>query len=103
MGLFDRLRSLNREHWFVCYNCITNNGQVAEEAIFFYDGPPEMIQGRGWVRCPRCQDLNTRSFQQLKEDESDAQLFGLERIVKANPRQRFPVKPYPENVGSAPR
>lgn len=103
MGFLDMFRSLNREHWFVCYNCLNTNGHVAEEAIFFYDGPPEMIQGRGWVRCPRCSDLNTRSFHFLKEDGSDAQVFGLERIVKSNPRQRFPVKPHPENVGSAAR
>ncbi len=95
MGFFDRFRRLNRRHWFVCYNCLNRNGQVAEEAIFFYDGPPEMIQGRGWVRCPRCEDLNTRAFQQLEEEGSEAQLWGLERIVKTNPRQRFPVKPHP--------
>lgn len=100
MGFLDLFRRLNREHWFVCFNCMNTNGHVAEESIFFYGGPPEMIDGRGWVRCPRCQDLNTRSFQFLKEDESESQLWGLERIVKSNPRERFLVKPHPEKVGS---
>lgn len=95
MGILSVFRRLERRHWFICYNCLNRNGHVAEEAIFFYDGPPEMISGRGWVRCPRRSDLNTRSFQQLADDGSEAQLFGLERIVKTHPRERFPVKPHP--------
>lgn len=101
MGFFNLFRRLDRRHWFVCYNCMNRNGHVAEEAIFFYDGPAEIIKDRPWVRCPRCNDLNTRSFQQLAEEESEAQLWGLERIVKKNPRERFPVKPHtPVAAGS---
>ena len=100
MGLLNLFRRVHRPHWFVCYACMNNNGNVAEEAIFFYDGPPEMDKGRGWFRCPRCNDLNTRSFQQLADEKSDAQLFGLEQIVKKNPRGRFPVKPHPAPVSS---
>jgi len=98
MGLLNLFRRVHRPHWFVCYNCLNQNGNMAEEAIFFYDGPPEMDKGRGWVRCPRCNDLNTHSFQQLAEEGSEAQLFGLERIVKKHPRERFPVKPHPAPV-----
>jgi hypothetical protein len=94
MGFLDRFRRIQRPHWFICYNCLNKNGHVAEEAIFFYDGAPEMIDGRAWVRCPRCGDLNTRSFQQLKDEGSKPQLWGLERLVKVNPRGRFPVKPH---------
>jgi hypothetical protein len=98
MGFLDLFRRLHRPHWFICYNCMNRNGHVAEEAIFFYDGPPEVERGRNWYRCPRCNDLNTRSFQQLADERSEAQLFGLEQIVKKNPRQRFPVKPHPAAV-----
>ncbi len=102
MGILSVFRRIHRPHWFVCYSCLNHNGHVAEEAIFFYDGPPEMISGRGWVRCPRCQDLNTRSFQRLKQERSGPQLWGLERIVKTHPRQRFPVKPHPAPADSPP-
>lgn len=100
MGLLNMFRRVHRPHWFVCYACMNNHGHVAEEAIFFYDGPPEMIKDRPWVRCPRCHDLNTRSFQFLADEKSDAQLFGLEQIVKTNPRERFPVKPHPAPLSS---
>lgn len=95
MGWFDRFRRLERTSWFICYNCLGRNAHKAVEAIFSYSGPPEMINGRGWVKCPRCDNINTRSFQQLKDEGSDPQLWGLEQIVRSQPRERFPVKPPP--------
>ncbi len=93
MGILNWLRRVKRRHWHICYECLRNQGNVAEEAIFYYDGPPEeQVEGHATTACPRCQSLNTRSFQFLKDEEEDAALFGLERIVRSNPRERFPVK-----------
>lgn len=94
MGFLDLFRRLNRRHWHICYECLRNHGNVAEEAIFFYDGPREPgMEGHGVTRCPRCQTFNTRSFEFLKEKGEDSTVWGLERIVKSNPRRRFPAKP----------
>ena len=98
MGLFNLFRRLKRPFWFVCYNCMNRNGHNAVESIFYYDGPPEVIDGRNWFRCPRCQDLNTRSFQQLKNEGSEPALWGLEQAVRSHPRERFPVKPHPQGA-----
>lgn len=101
MGLLGLFRRLDRRAWFICYNCMNNNGHQAEQSIFFYQGPPEMIDARPWVRCPRCQDLNTRSFQFLKDEGEEPALWGLERIVKKHPQGFFPVKPPPRSGASA--
>jgi len=94
VGFLDLLRGFNRRHWHICYECLRNNGNVAEDAIFFYDGPREPgIEGHAVARCPRCDTFNTRSFQFLKDTGEDSALFGLERIVKTHPRSRFAVKP----------
>ncbi|MFQ5662430.1 MAG: hypothetical protein ACE5HL_01180 [Terriglobia bacterium] len=93
MGFFNLFRRIRRPFWFICYNCLNRNGNNTLEAIFYYQGPPEVVSGRPSVRCPRCQDLNTRSFQFLKDEGEEAALVGLERIVKSNPPERFPVKP----------
>lgn len=93
MGFWNRFRRLQRPFWHLCYNCLRNNGNIAEDAIFYYDGPPAEVEGRRCIPCPRCDSINTRSFQLLKEEGDDPALFGLERIVKTSPRSRFPVKP----------
>lgn len=93
MRFLQRFRRIRRPFWHICYNCMNRNGLNAEESIFYYEGPPEIIEGRPWIRCPRCHDLNTRSFQLLKEQGEEPALFGLERIVKSNPRSRFEIKP----------
>lgn len=93
MGFWDRFRRLHRPFWHICYECLKVSGNVAEEAIFYYDGRPEEVGGRQAVGCPRCQSVNTRSFQFIKDEQEDSKLFGLERIVRSNPRSRFPVKP----------
>ena len=93
MGFWNRFRRLERAHWHVCYECLRNHGNRSEEAIFFDDGPPRAeFMGRQHYPCPRCQSLNTRSFRVLKREDENA-LWGLERIVRSHPRERFQVKP----------
>jgi hypothetical protein len=62
-------------------------------SLFFQDTPGEDFMGRMMYPCPRCAGTNTRSFEQLKEEGSEQALFGLERIVREHPRQKFEVKP----------
>ncbi len=40
----------------------------------------------------RCQSTNTISFQQLYDEGSEAQLWGLEQLVKQHPRSQFEIK-----------
>ncbi len=96
MGLLSFFRRVDRKAWHFCYECIKT---IAHEgtpdstgAIFYYDGAPEDVDGRLCVRCPRCGDINTISFQYLKDTGQESQLWGLVRIVKKNPRDSFPVK-----------
>ena len=92
MGWLDRFRRLQRNFWYVCHNCMFKSGRQDLEAIFYYEGVPAEVLGRPLVRCPRCDATNTQSFEQLKQEGSDAALFGLERIVKKHPRRVFAVK-----------
>lgn len=95
MGLLNLFRRVNRKSYFLCYECMRQMAAESEpdavKAIFFYDGPPEVVDGRSHYRCPRCQAINTVSFQYLKGTGQQAQLFGLEQIVKQNPRSLFEV------------
>jgi hypothetical protein len=95
MGIIDKLRGLDRAKWFVCYDCMGRESQRPENAIFFYDGAPHVQHGRNWWKCPRCESINTRSFQFLKENGEDTALYGLERIVKSHPREQFLVEQKP--------
>ena len=95
MGLFSIFRRVNRKAFFLCYECMRQMSAESEpdasKAIFFFDGPPVVQDGRSHYRCPRCQAINTISFKQLKESGQGAQLFGLEQIVKQHPRSLFEV------------
>lgn len=95
MGLMSLFRRVNRRAYFLCYECMRQMSAESEpdaaKAIFFYNGPPEVEDGRSLYRCPRCQAINTVSFEYLKETKQQAQLFGLEQIVKQNPRSLFEV------------
>jgi hypothetical protein len=93
MGILDALGKLDRTKWFVCYNCMMQTSHDEARSIFYYDGPPILMMGRPLTPCPRCQSTNTVSFQKLKEDRSESQLWGLERTVKKHPRSFFEVKP----------
>lgn len=92
MGLLTLFRRIHRQFWFVCYDCMQKSGHETEKALFYYEGPPVEIHGRKWVKCLRCESINTRSFQFLKDDGSAAQLFGLERIARSRPRSFFEGK-----------
>lgn len=92
MGLLGGLRKSDRKFWFVCYNCMMQTSHDPVKSIFYYAGPPTIQMGRALTPCPRCQDTNTVSFQQLKDDGSESQLFGLEQVVKKHPRSTFEVK-----------
>lgn len=93
MGLLDLFRKSDRKFWFVCYNCMTQSSHDELKSIFYYAGPPTVVKGRPLTPCPRCQNTNTVSFQTLKDDGSEAQLWGLEQAVKKHPRSTFEVKP----------
>ena len=92
MGILDGLRKSDRKFWLVCYNCMMRTSHDAAKSIFYCAGPPTIEVGRAFTPCPRCQDTNTVSFQQLQDDGSEAQLFGLEQVVKKRPRSIFEVK-----------
>ncbi len=96
MSLLGLFRKLDRQCWFLCYECMRRTGREgnpdAMQAIFRYDGPSVEINGRAYVKCLRCDSINTISFRQLKEGGEEAQLWGLERIAKAHPRSVFEVK-----------
>ncbi len=96
MGLLDIFGKSDRKFWFVCYNCMMQTNHDAVKSIFYYDGPPTDVLGRAMTPCPRCQNTNTVSFQKLKDDGSEAQLWGLVQTVKKHPRSAFEIKP--ENV-----
>jgi len=91
MGLFDRLRGIDRSHWHVCYTCMMDSGHDAVKAIFYSEGPPVLVLGRPLVQCPCCGGNNTKSFQALKDDRAEAQLWGLEQVVRQHPRSTFVV------------
>lgn len=93
MGLFDRLRRLDRRYWHVCYNCMMQTGHDTANSIFYSEGPPVLILGRPWMQCPRCGNTNTKSFQALKDEGADAPLWGLEQTVRQHPRSRFVIRP----------
>lgn len=92
MGFFDRLRGIDRRYWHVCYTCMTETGHDTVRAIFYSEGPPLLILGRPLIQCPRCAGNNTKSFEALKEEHAESQLWGLERVVRQNPRSKFIVK-----------
>jgi len=102
MGLLDRLRGIDRRYWHVCYNCMMQTGHDTVNSIFYWDGPPVMVLGRPMVACPRCGNTNTKSFQTLKDEGSEAPLWGLEQTVRQHPRRRFVVKHQAPASGSSP-
>lgn len=86
-------RRINRKYWYICHNCLLHNNHDALHSIFYSESPRKDVLGRPTMLCPRCNDANTRSFQELKEAGSESALWGLERIAKKHPRNVFVVKP----------
>jgi hypothetical protein len=92
MGILGRLLNRGRLHWYLCYACLMRTNHDALNSIFYDAGPPVEVNGRLHKPCPRREDTNTTSFQKLRDEGSDAQLWGLEQLVKKHPRSRFEVK-----------
>ncbi len=93
MSIISIFKKIDRNLWFVCHNCLMHNNHDALHSIFYSDSPKVNVLGRPTMICPRCNDANTRSFQELKDEGSQSALWGLERIVKKHPRRQFIVKP----------
>lgn len=93
MSILNMFMKIDRTRWFVCHNCLMHNNHDALNSIFYSESPKVNVLGRPTMICPRCNDANTRSFQDLKDEGSESTLWGLERLVKKNPRSRFMVKP----------
>ena len=89
MGMLDRLLNRERLHWHVCHACLMRTNHDALNSIFYDPGQPVEVNGRLVKPCPRCESTNTISFQKLRDDGSDAQLWGLEQLAKQYPRSRF--------------
>ncbi|HEV3279447.1 MAG TPA: hypothetical protein VG860_21850 [Terriglobia bacterium] len=93
MGILSRLRGFDRRYWYVCYNCMMQTGHDTVNSVFYSEAPLVDVVGRPSMPCPRCASTNTKSFQTLKDEGSEAPLWGLERIVRKYPRSQFMVKP----------
>ena len=81
-----------RRRWHVCNTCMMQTGHDTLKSVFYSEGPPVYVLGRPWIECPRCGGTNTKSLQALKEEGSDAALWGLERIVQKLPRREYEFK-----------
>jgi hypothetical protein len=93
MGILDRLRGIERRYWYVCYNCMMYTGHDVVNSVFYSEAPLTPVLGRPLMPCPRCASTNTKSFQNLKDEGSEAPLWGLEQTVRKYPRSQFVVKP----------
>lgn len=100
MGLLNHLRKIDREQWFVCYTCLGTSDHDETKSVFHSLAPKVLVVGRPWQQCPRCSGTNTKSFAELKADNMDSALWGLERIVKKNPREMFEVSGPPPGAGA---
>ena len=82
MGLLSALRKIDRQHWFVCSTCMTESGHDELKSVFYSEGPRVEILGRQWMKCPRCGGTTTRSFQEIKDDGSEAAASGTPFSVR---------------------
>lgn len=89
MGLLNLFKPINRNHWFLCYECLMRTGNDTAKSIFHSTAPKVLILNRPLQKCPRCGAINTKSFQELKDERKDSTLFGLERIVRKHPKDQF--------------
>lgn len=93
MSILNFFKKIDRTRWFICHNCLMHNDHDTLNSIFYSESPMVNILGRPNMICPRCNDGNTRSFQEIKDEGSESTLWGLERIVRKHPKSRFIVKP----------
>lgn len=89
MPLLAHLFGLDRNRWFICYNCMGLSNHDETKSIFYSRAPKVVILGRAWQKCPRCASTNTRAFAELKDAGEDSALWGLERTAKKFPRKQF--------------
>jgi hypothetical protein len=93
MSILSIFKRIDRNRWFICHNCMMHNDHDALKSIFYSDRPLVNVVGRPTMICPRCNDANTRSFQEMKDEGSESSLWGLERLARKHPRSKFIVKP----------
>jgi hypothetical protein len=93
MSVFNVFKRIDRRFWFICHNCLQHTNHDTLRSIFYSESSKATLMGRPTMLCPRCNDANTRSFQELREEGSEAALWGLERLVKKYPRSQFEVHP----------
>ncbi|HEX5434440.1 MAG TPA: hypothetical protein VFY05_09405 [Candidatus Angelobacter sp.] len=92
MSILSIFRRIDRKRWFVCHNCMMQTEHDTLKSIFYSDSPKVNVVGRPTMICPRCNDANTRSFQELKDEGAESSLWGLERLARKYPRGQFIVK-----------
>jgi hypothetical protein len=92
MGLLYMFKRLDRNRWFLCYDCLMRSGNDSVQSIFHSKAPKVLVLERPLQKCPRCGSINTKSFQDLKNERKDSTLFGLERIAKKYPTNRFEIE-----------
>ena len=92
MSILNIFKRIDRNRWFVCHNCLMQTNHDTLNSIFYSANPKTNVVGRPTMVCPRCNDANTRSFQEIKEAGSESTLWGLERLARKHPRSRFVVK-----------
>lgn len=93
MSVLSIFKKIDRNRWFVCHNCMMQSDHDALKSIFYSESPKVNVLGRPTMICPRCNDGNTRSFQELKDAGAESSLWGLERLARKHPRSQFIVKP----------
>ena len=101
MSVLNIFRRIDRRFWFVCHNCLMRTNHDTLQSVFYSENPQVNLMGRSTMLCPRCNDANTRSFQELKDEGSQSALWGLERLVKKYPRNRFKVRRAGETTKAA--
>lgn len=102
MSILNVFKRIDKTRWFVCHNCLMKTNHDMLSSIFYSESPMVNVVGRPTMICPRCNDANTRSFQELRDEGSESTLWGLERIVKRHPRSRFVVKPSGQATAAEP-
>jgi ribosomal protein L44E len=91
MSILSIFRKIDRNRWFVCHNCMMHTDHDALNSVFYSDTAKVNVLGRPTMICPRCNDANTRSFQELKDEGAESALWGLEQLARKHPRSSFIV------------
>lgn len=92
MSVLSLFRRIDRRFWYICHNCLQRTNHDTLHSLFYSETPPVLLMGRPTMLCPRCNDPNTRSFRELRDQGAESTLWGLERLAKKYPRRRFEVR-----------